>query len=106
MLHQITPFYIKLHHVISNYICYFITCCYNTKCSSVATVLVLQGILRKGCVLVAGQVWGKARGLFNENGKPIIQAMPSTPVVMTGWREVPSAGDKCIQVNMKGVVIN
>ena len=72
--------------------------CHQCCCSSLATVLVLQGTLKKGCVLVAGRVWGKVRGLSDDKGHALTEVTPSTPAVMTGWKEVPTAGDKCIQV--------
>ena len=64
----------------------------------IATVIVKHGTLTKGDVLVAGQAWGKIRTLLNEQRKVVKDAPPSTPVVTVGWKELPSAGDKCLEV--------
>ena len=50
-------------------------------------------------MLVAGLAWAKVRAMFNEQGQPIQQAPPSTPVEVLGWRELPSAGDEIIEVD-------
>ncbi|XP_064623673.1 translation initiation factor IF-2, mitochondrial-like [Lineus longissimus] len=63
-----------------------------------ATVLIQRGVLRKGDYLVTGTAWAKVRGMFNDSGKPIQEAPPSTPVEIIGWREQPSAGDEILQV--------
>ncbi len=60
---------------------------------AVATVIVLRGTLRVGDSLVAGHVSGRVRAMFDENGKQVKEAGPSTPVLMMGWAEVPTAGD-------------
>lgn len=62
-----------------------------------ATVLVRQGTLKKGDVLVAGKTYCKVRSMKDEHGKPVKQALPSTPVEVWGWKEVPEAGDECLQ---------
>ncbi len=66
--------------------------------SPVATVLVQHGTLRLGNVLVAGTVWGKVRRILGEGRVTVRTAPPSTPVLTVGWKEVPVAGDKCVQV--------
>ena len=58
-----------------------------------ATLLVQNGTLRVGDALVAGTVCGRARRMLNEHGDPIDEAPPSTPVVLLGLSEVPTAGD-------------
>ncbi len=58
-----------------------------------ATVLVQQGILRKGDILVAGQEYGRVRAMFDENGNQITEAGPSIPVLVLGLSSTPSAGD-------------
>ena len=63
-----------------------------------ATVLVQEGTLKKGCVLVSGMGWGKIRTLTNESGHMIDEATPSAPVLTSGWRVLPEAGRKCFQV--------
>ena len=59
----------------------------------VATVIVQRGTLKRGAALVAGPVSGKVRAMFDENGEPLSKAGPSSPVLVMGWSEVPSAGD-------------
>ena len=59
----------------------------------VATVLVQQGTLRKGDVVLAGREFGRLRVLTDEQGKPVNQAGPSTPVEIQGLAGVPVAGD-------------
>ena len=61
-------------------------------------MLVQHGQLKRGQVLVAGEVWAKVRTLFNDSGKRVEEAGPSTPVLTAGWRELPSAGELCLQV--------
>lgn len=67
-------------------------------CRKLSTAVVQRGTLQKGAVLVAGLAWAKVRAMFNEQGHPIQQAPPSTPVEILGWRELPSAGDEIIEV--------
>ena len=59
----------------------------------VATVLVQNGTLHKGDVLIAGTAVGRVRVMTNDKGQRIEEAGPSTPVEITGLTEVPSAGD-------------
>jgi translation initiation factor IF-2 len=58
-----------------------------------ATVIVQRGTLRKGDALVAGAVAGRVRAMFDETGKQVDEALPSTPVLLMGWDDVPRAGD-------------
>ena len=58
-----------------------------------ATVLVQEGLLRKGDILLAGQEYGRIRAMFDENGHQITEAGPSIPVVVLGLSGTPSAGD-------------
>ncbi len=60
----------------------------------VATMLVQSGTLKRGDVLLAGQVYGRVRAMLDENGKPIDEAGPSIPVEIQGLSDVPSAGDE------------
>jgi translation initiation factor IF-2 len=60
----------------------------------VATVIVQRGTLRVGDVLVAGAVSGRVRAMIDDHGAQVKEAGPSTPVVIMGWSEVPSAGDR------------
>ncbi len=58
-----------------------------------ATVLVQEGCLKKGDILLAGQEYGRVRVMFDENGQQISEAGPSIPVVVLGLSGTPSAGD-------------
>ncbi len=60
----------------------------------VTTVLIQNGTLRLGDPIVVGTAFGKIRTLKNDLGNEITEALPSTPVEITGINEVPSAGDK------------
>ncbi len=59
-----------------------------------ATVLVRNGTLKVGDILLCGNAYGRIRGLINDMGKMIQEAGPSTPVIVAGLNELPSAGDK------------
>ena len=59
----------------------------------VASLLVQNGTLHPGDILVAGTAVGRVRIMNDENGKPLKAAGPSTPVEITGLAEVPNAGD-------------
>jgi translation initiation factor IF-2 len=59
----------------------------------VATVLVKNGTLRVGDVVVAGAVWGRIRAMFDDKLQPIKRAGPSIPAEIMGLSDVPSAGD-------------
>jgi translation initiation factor IF-2 len=61
---------------------------------SVATVLVQDGTLKVGDVMLSGPGYGRVRQLFNDRGEPIKEAGPSTPVIVSGLSQLPSAGDK------------
>jgi translation initiation factor IF-2 len=61
-----------------------------------ATLLVQNGTLRNGDIVVAGTAVGHIRAMFDENGKPIHEAGPSTPVLVMGLNEMPAAGDTFI----------
>ena len=60
----------------------------------VATVLVQNGTLRKGDIILAGQEFGRVRALLDENGKHIDAAGPSMPVLVLGLAGTPNAGDE------------
>ncbi len=60
---------------------------------AVATVLVQSGTLRKGDVLLVGKEYGRVRALFDENGKQVDSAGPSTPVQVLGLSGTPDSGD-------------
>lgn len=61
---------------------------------SVATLLIQSGTLRLGDPIVVGTSFGKIRTLKNDKGQDIVEALPSTPVEITGLNEPPQAGDK------------
>ncbi|MDY6833705.1 MAG: translation initiation factor IF-2 [Chloroflexota bacterium] len=58
-----------------------------------ATVLVQSGTLRVGDIVIAGNTQGKIKAMFNDKGKQVKKAEPSTPVKILGISEVPQAGD-------------
>ncbi|HEX6270165.1 MAG TPA: translation initiation factor IF-2 [Anaerolineales bacterium] len=58
-----------------------------------ATLLVQNGTLESGDIVVAGTAHGKLRALSDFKGKPVKKAGPSTPVAVMGLSDVPSAGD-------------
>jgi translation initiation factor IF-2 len=60
----------------------------------VATVLVQNGTLRVGDVVLAGQYFGHVKAMFNERGQKLEEAGPSTPVLILGLDGAPQAGDK------------
>ena len=63
---------------------------------AVATVLVQQGTLQAGDALLAGREYGRVRAMFNEHGKPVKEAGPSTPVQVLGLSGTPMAGDDVV----------
>ncbi|MHB8253382.1 MAG: translation initiation factor IF-2 [Acidiferrobacter sp.] len=60
----------------------------------VATILVQEGTLRKGDVILAGRESGRVRAMTDENGRSIKEAGPSIPVEVQGLSGVPNAGDE------------
>ena len=64
----------------------------------VATVLVQNGTLRKGDIVLAGLNYGRVRALIDENGKQIASAGPSIPVEILGLDGTPEAGDEFMVV--------
>ena len=64
------------------------------KVGPVTTLLIGRGTLRLGDPIVVGTTFGKVRTLKNDAGKDITEALPSTPVEITGLNDVPVAGDK------------
>ena len=61
---------------------------------STVTLLVQNGTLRLGDPIVVGTTFGKVRTLKNDLGEEVVEAIPSTPVEITGLNEVPEAGDR------------
>jgi len=62
----------------------------------VATMLVQSGTLKRGDIVLAGQVFGRVRAMLDENGKTINEAGPSIPVEILGLSDVPGAGEEAI----------
>ncbi len=58
-----------------------------------ATVLVQNGTLRPGDIIVVGNTWGKVKAMFNDKSKQIRKAEPASPAVLLGLNEVPQVGD-------------
>ncbi len=65
----------------------------------VATVIVKNGTLRIGDDIVVGSSLGRARAMFDTEGEPVKDALPSTPVAVSGLSQVPEAGDKLYVVD-------
>jgi len=60
----------------------------------VATILVQNGTLRQGDLMVSGQYYGRVKAMFNERNQRVTEAPPSTPVVLLGLNGAPQAGEK------------
>ncbi len=60
----------------------------------VSTVLVQEGTLKLGDVIVANTAWGRIRAMTDDRGRKVIKAGPSSPVEVIGLSSVPMAGDK------------
>ncbi|HEY0784096.1 MAG TPA: translation initiation factor IF-2, partial [Thermoanaerobaculia bacterium] len=59
----------------------------------VSTVLVQNGTLKVGDVFVSGAAWGRVRSMSDDAGERIKEAGPATPVEVTGFNDMPEAGD-------------
>ena len=64
----------------------------------VATLLVQEGVLETGDVIVSGSVWGRVRALSDDKGRIAKEAGPATPVEVIGLSSVPVAGDPFYKV--------
>ncbi|REJ38201.1 MAG: translation initiation factor IF-2, partial [Bacillota bacterium] len=64
----------------------------------VGTVLVRAGTLKRGDAFVCGATWGRVRAMFDDRGRQLKEAGPSTPVEVMGFEDVPQAGDRLIVV--------
>ena len=64
----------------------------------VASIIVQNGTLRVGDSIMSGLTYGKVRAMFNDKGKSIKSAEPSTPVEILGFNDVPSAGEQVYAV--------
>ncbi|MHC4320782.1 MAG: translation initiation factor IF-2 [Planctomycetota bacterium] len=65
----------------------------------IANLLVREGTLKHGDIVLCGQTYGRVRAIYNDHGKEIKEAGPSTPVAISGLSTCPEAGDKfyCIK---------
>src|SRR5260370_13794125 len=61
---------------------------------AVATIMVQTGTLHTGDVFICGAVYGKVRAMFDDHGRPVRSAGPSTPVEVLGLQGPPEAGDQ------------
>ena len=59
-----------------------------------ATILVQEGTLRQGDILLSGSYYGRVKNMFNERGQIVKEAGPSTPVSVLGLNGAPAAGEK------------
>ena len=66
---------------------------------SIATVLVLDGTLKVGDIVLCGQASGRVRSLIDDRGRSIQEAGPATPVEIAGLSTVPQAGDRLFVVS-------
>jgi len=64
----------------------------------IATLLIQQGTLKRGDMILAGQEYGRVRAMFDEKGDIIESAGPSMPAVVQGLSGVPMAGDEFLAV--------
>lgn len=65
----------------------------NPSRGTVATLLVLNGTLRRGDVVIAGEAFGRIKAMYDESGKNLDEAGPSVPVRVLGLSEPPQPGD-------------
>ncbi|ODV62526.1 translation initiation factor 2 [Ascoidea rubescens DSM 1968] len=70
---------------------------------NVATLIVNRGNLVRGDILVCGKTWCKIKTMKNEYGKTIKSVTPSMPAEITGWKDLPEAGDICIQAKSESI---
>ena len=65
---------------------------------AVASLLIQQGTLKQGDIVLAGLQYGRVRAMLDENGQPIKEAGPSIPVEILGLAGTPDAGDPVVAV--------
>src|SRR5690606_18920555 len=58
-----------------------------------ATLLVLNGTLKRGDTIIAGGTYGRIKAMFDETGKQLKEAPPSTPVAVMGLSDLPEPGN-------------
>lgn len=71
----------------------------DVKVGAIADILIQEGELKVGDIFVAGETFGKIRTMVDDKGNKIAKAGPSTPVEITGFSEIPEAGEilYCVQ---------
>nr|XP_033194985.1 translation initiation factor IF-2, mitochondrial [Bombus vancouverensis nearcticus] len=75
-----------------------IECSNHVGRGKLVTALIQRGTLKKGCLLVSGLAWVKVRAMFNDSGRPILEAKPSDAIQIIGWKELPDVGDEMLEV--------
>ena len=60
----------------------------------IANLLVREGTMKRGDIVLCGQTYGRVRAIYNDHGKEVKEAGPSTPVAISGLSTCPEAGDK------------
>ncbi len=60
---------------------------------AMATILVHDGTLKLGDIVVAGTVYGKVKAMYSDSGKQVRKALPATPVAILGFSGLPDVGD-------------
>ncbi len=65
---------------------------------TVASILIQNGSLKVGDIIVVGKEWGKARAIYNDQGIKLNKATPSYPVELQGLSGAPESGDKLVVV--------
>ncbi|KAJ2050076.1 translation initiation factor IF-2 [Coemansia sp. S2] len=69
---------------------------------NVASVLIKRGTLKVGDIIVAGTAWCKVRSMSDDRGNSVKEAGPASAVEITGWKEIPQAGDMVLQAENEG----
>ena len=67
----------------------------------VTTLLIQNGTLRLGDPIVVGTTYGRVRTMKNDLHQDIVEALPSTPVEITGLNDTPAAGDRFMALKLK-----
>ena len=65
---------------------------------TVASILIQNGTLKVGDIVVVGKEWGKARAIYSDEGTKLLQANPSYPIELQGLSGAPESGDKLVVV--------
>ena len=65
---------------------------------TVASILIQNGSLKVGDIIVVGKEWGKARAIYSDQGIKLLKATPSYPIELQGLSGAPESGDKLVVV--------